>query len=271
MTLSIINPFSQDNTNNLDPRLHDDWFIQRNRSTESKTASISQSSQRSTGILKKFILSPSEKKYEFHIKPKYRANVFSSIHYNNGPIDSTIPQVELVHELNSVWPFDQRSFDQTSSDNHSNIIQHQISFSSTHSSSTKQIKRKQIKESDYPIEMEKNETFSILPNKSVEELQFFDARSFIHGIKAPSQTSLHSISPSVSSICDLETSDDVIILTESINDKEDVKSNELPQRSISSFTKVRPATWIVSVPPPTFSPKVLPRKTSLIHDSISYA
>lgn len=248
MTWSIMNPYSLRSTNSLDPRLHLDWYCQRETSDKElrqEYPSVDQSPSRNRGFMKNFFSSRSEQKYVYNTRPKYHANIFSQVEFN----DSTNKQNELTYELNSISPFDKRSLHRTiSHDSTTNnaAIRHQHSFSSNNS---KQIKRKQIKESDYPLD----EQLAIsVSNQSIDDIQYFDARSIAYGVHTPPMTtaSLHSISPS-SSTCNLSTPKDSPTLQEAqiVQDKQ----------------KVQPPTWIVPVPQPTFAPKVFPRKTSLLH------
>ncbi|PWN32166.1 uncharacterized protein FA14DRAFT_158099 [Meira miltonrushii] len=256
MTWSIMNPYSIRSTNNLDPRLQVDWYHQRSTSNKDVRQAYpfaAQMPKRNRGFVKRFLSSPQEQKYKYQIRPKYHANIFSPVSYNN----PSGQQYELTSELNSISPFDQRSLHRTPSQSstaqNEGVIRHQNSFSSIHS---KQIKRKQIKESDYPLD---EQLIISQSNRSFDDIQYFDARSIVYSIHTPplaaaesESASLHSLSPNSSS-CNLATPKDSSVLQEAriVHDQQKIQ---------------QPPTWIIPVPPPAFSPKVFPRKTYLLHN-----
>ena len=263
MTWSIINPSSVRSTVSLDPHLQVDWYYQRN--TNNKEAKQTPNGHK--GFLKRFLLSPQEIKVKHNSRPKYQVNIFSEINYGSQDNINNQRSALTAYELNNYSPFDQRSLHRTQSHDSAiaqpNLIRHQSSFSSHHSH---QIKRKQIKESDYPLN---DVVVTSLPNdQSVfvdDDAQYFDARSIQFGKQSTSpSTSLHSLSPS-SSTYNLTTPKDSPILEEAIIVQDNsTKSLSLPMQS--AFAECKPTTWIVPTPTPAFSPRVFPRKTSLLHN-----
>lgn len=246
MTWSIINPSSLRNLNSLDPHLQADWFYQRKEVKQDFPFS-NQSLKSESRFLKKFLLSSPPP--QARQNKRYHAKTFSQINYAD--------QFGGRYELNNISPFDQRSLHRTHSHGSTEqkqseaILRHQTSFSS----SKQQIKRKQIKESDYPLTEDERKNnfviFSSTHNHSVDEVQYFDA------------ISLHSISSSSpsSSTYNLETPKHSPTLQEAVI----IRSNS-PQKLQSSLSDFKPTTWIIPSPPPSFSPRVYPRKTSLHHN-----